>query len=174
MGDEAKSREKVGVIVIHGVGETAEGWIDSYLVPELEKWAAYENVTGLDRRPASNALTLVARTKDDKFVAVGLDNDDDFRKFCAIVADPRTAEDVLFKTADARRKNRDQLYFLLKSAFDEADASEWLAELASASVPCSIAFSPSARSTTSGIPIAPNRPRPGHRSRGGANSAIKT
>ncbi len=40
----AQRREKVGVVVIHGVGETYEGWIDSYLVPELEKWRAHENV----------------------------------------------------------------------------------------------------------------------------------
>lgn len=31
------AQEKVGVVVIHGVGETEPGWINDYLVPELEK-----------------------------------------------------------------------------------------------------------------------------------------
>lgn len=139
---DAQPREQVGVVVIHGVGETYAGWIDSYLVPQLEKWAAYFSVDGLGRRPETNGLMLAGKTYDDKYLTIGLENDDDFRNFCRIVADASQADVAEYKTAKDRLKNRDKLSHLIRNALDEKTAAEWLEELRGAGVPCGVAFSP--------------------------------
>ncbi len=142
MQDDQPAREKVGVIVIHGVGETTEGWIDSYLVPQLETFRAYDNVNGTERRPQTSDLLLVARTEDNKFIAIGLEHDDDFRNACRVVASEALADDELFKTAAARKKNRDALWGALRGVLDETKAAKLLTELKAAQVPCCIAFNP--------------------------------
>lgn len=142
MPADVQPREKVGVIVIHGVGETTEGWIDSYLVPQLETFRAYDNVAGLKRRPKTSDLLLVARTKDNQFIAIGLEHDDDFRNACRAIASEGLADKDPFATTEARKKNRDALWRELRGVLDETNASELLAELQAANVPCCIAFNP--------------------------------
>lgn len=142
---ETAAREKVGVIVIHGVGETNEGWIDSHLVPQLETYKAYANAgpDGLTRRPETSLLLLTARTLDDEHIAIGLEDDADFRNFCRIVLVEEKADDPAFATAAARRVNRDALWSQARRVIDEKKTEVWLRELGEANVPCCLAFDPS-------------------------------
>ena len=79
----AQRDEKIGVIVVHGVGATEAGWIDTYFVPELEKWRAYENVGGSGRKDGTNDLLIEIDTKEGR-IALALGDDDDFKSFCAV------------------------------------------------------------------------------------------
>lgn len=142
MQAQARDLEKVGVIVIHGVGETTEGWIDSYLVPQLESFRAYNAVGGRDRRPKTNDLMLVARTKDNKFIAIGLEDDNDFRNFCSVALVESKADDAKYRTAAARKINRDALWSEARHVLDEADAAIWLSDFGRAGIPSCIAFDP--------------------------------
>jgi crotonobetainyl-CoA:carnitine CoA-transferase CaiB-like acyl-CoA transferase len=106
---QVKPSEKVGVVVIHGVGPTDEGWIDGYLIPEIEKWAAYDRVAGLARKDETNDLVLSACASDGKWVTVALSDDHDFEAFAAAIGKPKLTEDPAVKLRDDRLVNRDQL-----------------------------------------------------------------
>lgn len=137
----AQSSEKIGIVVIHGVGETYEGWIDHHLVPELEKWAAFKSVDAIDRKALDNRLLLVARA-DDRHIAISLEDDRDFAHFCKVAGLEPLAEDPKFKTRDARLANRDDLRHYIASVSDLKKSGDWLHELRSAGVPCTYAFRP--------------------------------
>ncbi|MEQ1651559.1 MAG: CoA transferase [Hyphomicrobium sp.] len=142
-----KPSEKVGVVVIHGVGPTDEGWIDGYLIPEIEKWSAYDRVAGTARMPDpedpnTNALVLSARAADDKWVAVALNDDGDFAAFAAAIGKPKLADDPAVKLRKDRIANRDELVDVIAEAFKAVPSGELLARLRRAFVPSTLAFRP--------------------------------
>ena len=97
--------ERIGVVVVHGVGDTVEGWIDSDLVPQFEKWRAYASIGALDRKEEGFAQFFCIRA-EDRYLAVGLSDNDDFRSFCRIAGLEALLSDDKFKTGDARTDNR--------------------------------------------------------------------
>lgn len=134
------AHEKVGVVVIHGVGGNFEGWTDHFLVPELERWRAFHSTGQLERKAPNDDLTLVVEAAD-RFIAVNVDGDDHFRAFCAVTG--LSYEDSpKFVDRDARRVNRDELIAYASQVIRLVDASRWLVSLREASVPCAIAFAP--------------------------------
>ena len=149
LDQSAAKSEKVGVVVIHGVGETKPGWIDSYLVPELEKWSAYNAAGKLDQKKKCGKLALVVRAKD-RHIVVCLDDDADFEKFARIpgletlleiLAD--TPEKVpKYKLQKDRLNNRDELRRLISQETIKKDANVWLGALCATGVPAAIAFDP--------------------------------
>ena len=144
--------EKVGIVVIHGVGETEAGWIDTYLVPEIEKWSAYDRVAGLARKDqpddrkrknlTGHELVISARASDDKWIAVGLDHDDDFAAFSNVIGLRWLPEDAKYKSRDSRLKNCDELVNLISAEIKTATSEEWLGRLRRAFVPSTPAFRP--------------------------------
>lgn len=63
-------------------------------------------------------------------------NDRLFERTCAVIGRPELARDDRFATNQDRVRNREVLIETLAEAFATRSAGEWLAELASATVPC--------------------------------------
>lgn len=137
-----QAAEKVGVIVIHGVGPTSEGWIDGYLIPELEKWHAYDRVGGIARLDESHDLIFQAKSRDGKWLAVGLGDDDDFANFARAIGMPLLKNDPQFADRESRLENRDALFELVEQTFAKQDWSPLLAALRKNYVPSTQAFRP--------------------------------
>lgn len=135
-------QEKVGVVVIHGVGQTEAGWIDSYLVPEMERWAAYQSVEGLEREQ-DRTLVVSARCSDDRFVCVGLAADSDFQAFCGLVA-PHALEATAkkFSSRSERLAHLDELKSFVRHRLGQQPSAQWLELLRTGGVPCAPAFTP--------------------------------
>src|SRR5438477_12874453 len=105
---DGQLQEKVGVVVVHGVGANHEGWINDSVVAELEKWAAYESVGGLARKDGGNELLIVAQAADGHIV-IALGCDGDFGSFCQAADLGPLTESGEFSTRAARIRNRDEL-----------------------------------------------------------------
>jgi CoA-transferase family III len=136
------AREKVGVVVIHGVGPTEEGWIDGYLIPELEKWSAYDRVAGLARKDGDNELVISAKTIDGRWIAVALGDDDDFDAIARALGDRALADNVDFKTRANRLANRDALLSALDDRFASVESATLLAAFRRHHVPATLGFRP--------------------------------
>ncbi len=142
----AQRDEKIGIIVVHGVGATEAGWIDTYFVPELEKWRAYENVGGSGRKDGTNDLLIEIDTKDGR-LALALGDDDDFKSFCTVTGlenlltepDPRTGAKA-FVTRKDRARLRDRLMSRIAPVMRSRTAIEWVALLNGHNVPAAVAF----------------------------------
>ena len=154
-GQEKKLQETVAVVVIHGVGEAVEGWIDSGLIPRMQTWLAYG---GLEKIYDPKAIgseadkpTLVIEVQcggdeskaRQRWISVSLDNDRAFESFCKCVG----LEQLLFKDEyagrDQRFQNRDQLIDEVwdKIYEDKSVRSEdLLKKLHAANVPAAYAF----------------------------------
>lgn len=136
------AQEKVGVVVIHGVGQTEAGWIDSYLVPEMERWAAYQSVDGLEREQ-DRTLVVAARCSDERFIGVGLAADSDFQSFCSLAA-PQAPEAGSERLASRRERllHLDELKSFVRRHLSQRTSAEWLQLLRTGGVPCAPAFTP--------------------------------
>ncbi len=86
---------------------------------------AHANIVPYQSFQASNAWFVIA---------VG--NDRQFQRLCGVIGHPELADDLRFVTNSDRVKNRDGLIALLKPIFLKKTASEWLAVLENASIPC--------------------------------------
>lgn len=131
--------EKVGVIVVHGVGTTVPGWIDSYLVPELEKWRAYDCIGALPRKQETGEHFFTLRCQD-RFIGVAIGDDDDFRNFCRITGLDALANHPDFAKHEDRAKNRDRLRSCIGNTLSARPAQDWLSVLHASQVPAAIAF----------------------------------
>ena len=146
---QRKLREKVGVIVIHGVGQTDVGWTSESLIPPWENWSAFDRVaglarmnTGLQRPKEKGQLLLAGKTKDDVCLALSLEHNDDFEAFCLAVDDDVLAKRLAYSTPQLRLENRDDLLGELKEKLLQHDASYWIARLQHFNVPTTSAFAP--------------------------------
>lgn len=74
-------RERVGVIVIHGVGETTPGWVTQTLVPELDRKAAEVGKLAFLDHSEVRALPDLGRSSRPKDKAKANSKDDDKPKF---------------------------------------------------------------------------------------------
>lgn len=140
-----KSPERIGVIVVHGVGNAREGWIDTELVPNLQRWSAYASV---GKRPPSDSdrdMVLVARCKDLRHIAIALDTDASFAAFCKTTGRDDLLSIPEFKTPALRRKHRDKLAEIVGALIARASAHEWLTNFAAGNIPAAQAFEPYSR-----------------------------
>ena len=84
-----------------------------------------------------NIVPYQAFHGSDRPFIVACGNDRLFRRACQVVGHPDWAEDDRFATNEARVTNRASLIPLLAGVFAARPASDWLAELEEAAVPCS-------------------------------------
>lgn len=72
----------------------------------------------------------------DKYITVGVGNDNIWQKFCRAAGLGELAEDPKFATNPARVKNRAELIPLIQEKIATRDAAAWLDILNSAGIPC--------------------------------------
>ena len=72
----------------------------------------------------------------DAFLIVAVGNDGQFRRFCEVIGAPQWAGDPRFATNPARVGHRDLLVGMIGERLAARPASEWLAALERAGVPC--------------------------------------
>ncbi|MEO1693997.1 MAG: CoA transferase, partial [Pseudomonadota bacterium] len=136
--------ERVGVIVVHGVGATDAGWSGDFMLPRLEFWAAHRNANGQQPEAPHAAFDpslqrLRLRTADQD-IAVILSGDPAFAQFAIAIGARALAEDPDFATDAARRLNQDALIDALETRLAKATASEVTARLAAAGIPSVATF----------------------------------
>ena len=153
---EAKTN-KVAVVVIHGVGETYEGWIDENLVPRLEAWLAYRGlesqynqedpdyINGQLDKPSLMIPVLCGGdqgTADRRWITVSLGGDQEFAAFCRCVDRLDLAGKKEFESLKARLSHRDDLVNELWEIVKLRKTEEFLSALKAAGVPTGYAFNP--------------------------------
>ncbi|HUP98002.1 MAG TPA: CaiB/BaiF CoA-transferase family protein [Usitatibacter sp.] len=72
----------------------------------------------------------------DGFLIVAVGNDGQFAKFCEVMGVPQWAQDVRFSSNPQRVRHRDLLVGMITERLRSRPASEWLAALEAAGVPC--------------------------------------
>jgi crotonobetainyl-CoA:carnitine CoA-transferase CaiB-like acyl-CoA transferase len=72
----------------------------------------------------------------DGWLMVGVGNDLQFRKFCALLNHPEWAEDQRFATNQARVLHRGELLSLIEAPFASAPVALWSERLNAAGIPC--------------------------------------
>jgi formyl-CoA transferase len=72
----------------------------------------------------------------DRWFAVGVANERQWAKLCNVIGRPGLKSDPRFADNHSRVANRDALRRELEEAFSARDASQWLAELREAGLPC--------------------------------------
>lgn len=83
-----------------------------------------------------NVVPYQAFATADGWVAVGVGNDAQFRRFCEVIGRPELAEDPRFKTNSDRVINRDVLIPILEEVFKARTTAEWIEALVAADLPC--------------------------------------
>ncbi len=145
----ADHRDRIGVIVIHGVGKAEEGWTDNHLIPELESWLAHEglpNDRGAERKPATKPadnpepLSIVLRTADNPIVILVRTNEE-FARLCAGFARDHLITDPRFETGELRLRNRHQIMEDLESVSASRPGAQILAGMRELGLPSTYAFS---------------------------------
>jgi formyl-CoA transferase len=72
----------------------------------------------------------------DGWVAIGVGNDAQFRRFCDVIGRPELADDPRFRTNSDRVINRDVLIPILEEIFKSRTTDEWIEALTAAELPC--------------------------------------
>lgn len=72
----------------------------------------------------------------DRYIAIGVGNDRQFRRFCDVIGKPEWATDNRFDTNSHRVENRQVLVPLIQAELVKRDADEWIAGLQNAGIPC--------------------------------------
>ena len=123
-----------------GTGQRIEVALLDSAVAGLINVAQAALVTGTEPRRWGNAhATIVpyqAFQAADRPLVVAVGNDAQWRRLCAALDAPELAEDPRFTSNPARVENRDALVALLAARLRSRPASEWLARLEGAGVPC--------------------------------------
>ena len=76
----------------------------------------------------------VFRSKDG-YLAVGIGNDRQYRKFCEVAGAPELSSDERFSTNPARVRNRETLVPLLEGVFATRSTAEWIGRLWDEGIP---------------------------------------
>ncbi|MDA8218146.1 MAG: CaiB/BaiF CoA-transferase family protein [Dehalococcoidales bacterium] len=71
----------------------------------------------------------------DRYIAVAVGNDHQFRRFCQVIGRPELADDPRFMTNARRVENRGTLVPMIQEVIGTGDADEWLAALEAAGIP---------------------------------------
>lgn len=77
----------------------------------------------------------------DGYISVLPYNDEDWRKFFALIGRSDLADDELFSTMAARTEHIEELYGLVEEAMGRQDAGEWLDQLRLLRIPCAVVSS---------------------------------
>jgi formyl-CoA transferase len=83
-----------------------------------------------------NVVPYQAFATSDGWVAIGVGNDAQFRRFCDVIGRPELADDPRFRTNSDRVINRDVLIPILEEIFKSRTTDEWIEALTAAELPC--------------------------------------
>jgi len=83
-----------------------------------------------------NVVPYQAFATSDGWVAIGVGNDAQFRRFCDVIGRPELADDPRFRTNSDRVINRDVLTPILEEIFKTRTTDEWIEALTAAELPC--------------------------------------
>ncbi len=83
-----------------------------------------------------NVVPYQAFATADGWVAIGVGNDAQFRRFCEVIGRPELAEDPRFRTNSDRVVNREVLIPILEEVFKTRTTAEWIEALVAADLPC--------------------------------------
>jgi formyl-CoA transferase len=83
-----------------------------------------------------NVVPYQAFATSDGWVAIGVGNDAQFRRFCDVIGRPELADDPRFRTNSDRVINRDVLIPILEEIFKTRTTDEWIEALTAAELPC--------------------------------------
>jgi crotonobetainyl-CoA:carnitine CoA-transferase CaiB-like acyl-CoA transferase len=84
----------------------------------------------------ANIVPYQSFQANDGWFAIAVGNDRQFARLCEMLGKPEIAADEKFATNSARVQNRAEIVALLVSIFKTKSASEWLAKLDEAEIPC--------------------------------------
>ncbi|WP_299475976.1 CaiB/BaiF CoA-transferase family protein [uncultured Roseibium sp.] len=125
--------------------ETGEGqYIDISLLDAQVAWLINQGVAHLVSGDVPGRLgnghpTIVPYetfpASDQSFI-IAVGNDAQFRRFCEIAGTPELADDPLYARNADRVRNRKQLIPIIRRLTIERSASDWIAVLEEAGVPC--------------------------------------
>lgn len=83
-----------------------------------------------------NVVPYQAFATADGWVAIGVGNDAQFRRFCEVIGRPELADDPRFRTNSDRVVNRGVLIPILEEVFKTRTTAEWIEALTAAELPC--------------------------------------
>jgi len=83
-----------------------------------------------------NIVPYQAFATQDGHMIMAVGNDEQFKRFCAVLSLPALAEDPRFATNGARVNNRALLVPQLEAALAQRSTDEWLAAFEAVGVPC--------------------------------------
>jgi formyl-CoA transferase len=83
-----------------------------------------------------NIVPYEAFQTKDRYIALGVGTDRQFRRFCQLAGCEELANDPRFATNPARVEHRETLVSILQEIFLTKSADEWLALLVEAEIPC--------------------------------------
>ena len=161
IGEEDGPPMKVGVAIVditaglfacsailaalHYREKTGEGQhIDMALLDAQVAWLANQAsnylVSGKVPRRMGNAHPNIVpyetfKAKDGIYLALGVGNDNQWKKFCRIARVEHLADDPQYATNPKRVENRKKLVLLLQEVFLQKDSGEWLKLLGEAEIP---------------------------------------
>ncbi len=161
IGEEEGSPMKVGVAIVditaglfacsailaalHYRGKTGEGQhIDMALLDAQVAWLANQAsnylVSGKVPRRMGNAHPNIVpyetfKAKDGIYLALGVGNDNQWKKFCKIARIEHLMDDPQYATNPKRVENRKKLVPLLQEVFLQKDSGEWLKLLGEVEIP---------------------------------------
>jgi formyl-CoA transferase len=161
IGEEDGPPMKVGVAIVditaglfacsailaalHYREKTGEGqYIDMALLDAQVAWLANQAsnylVSGKVPRRMGNAHPNIVpyetfKAKDGVYLALGVGNDNQWKKFCRIARVEHLMDDPQYATNPQRVENRKKLVPLLQEVFLQKDSGEWLKLLGEAEIP---------------------------------------
>jgi formyl-CoA transferase len=123
-----------------GVGQHIDMALLDAQVAWLANQASNYLVSGKVPRRMGNAHPNIVpyetfRAKDGVYLALGVGNDNQWRKFCKLAAIEPLTEDPQYATNPKRVENRKKLVPLLQEVFLRKDSGEWLQLLSEAEIP---------------------------------------
>jgi crotonobetainyl-CoA:carnitine CoA-transferase CaiB-like acyl-CoA transferase len=83
-----------------------------------------------------NLAPYAAFPASDKWFVIGVANEAQWGRFCAVIKRPELQDDSRFNTNSSRVENRAELSALLEEIFSERTAEEWLHRFREAGLPC--------------------------------------
>jgi len=123
-----------------GVGQ----YIDIALLDSQVAWLANQAsnylISGKVPRRSGNAHPNIVpyetfKAKDGVYIALGVGNDNQWRKFCKLAQVEHLTDDPRYATNPKRVENRKELVSFLQEVFLQKTSDEWLSLLAGAEIP---------------------------------------
>jgi formyl-CoA transferase len=122
-----------------GVGQRVDASLLTSAVAWLANVGQNHLITGKPAKRFGNAHANIvpyqAFRARDQHITVAVGNDGQFRAFCAMLGQPKLADDPRYATNPQRVEHRDELIPLLQELIGQRDAADLLADMRAAGIP---------------------------------------